>query len=356
MLPWERAVEVIEARGRTGRDRALQRLEATLGADARAALELTGRCRDAGRVTVNFHPDRIAADGQSVAAGLAAHGRYRSQWVTWLSAGGRSALAGGARDRWERELFEGSYDGCDPSQVEFPIYGAFDLLHDPHGGSPRFGSCFLVLHADVDERVTFCVGDSHQGPTDIGARDEIVPILAGLAEQAAEDRLLGRRLGRRELFAVLDGHRVISGPGRELDHYVEAQIHGGVDLAVDVEAIVADPSFRDTPIERDLSLAAERYGFDLAWHGGSVLRLVHVPSDFRGPTMPALARQVAGRHDVVDAHMIGIAASAIEPAPPLPDGDPDHSPAQQLKYLWHTLLAHGTDLAADPNPWSGHRG
>ena len=125
--------------------------------------------------------------------------------VTRISAGGRSALAGGARDRWENALVNGAYDRCDPFVVDFPIYGAFDLLRDPHGGSPRFGSCFMVLRQHVQERVTLCVGDSHQGPTDLGARAENASILAGLAEQAADGRLLGRCLGVEDLLAVFDG-------------------------------------------------------------------------------------------------------------------------------------------------------
>ena len=114
-----------------------------------------------GRVTLNFHPDRAARSGRSVASGLLAEGRYRSQWSTGISNGSRSALRGGDRDRFERDLFNGAYDDADPDRDEFPVYGSFDLLHDPHGGSPRFGSCFVVLHAHVVERVTLCVGDSH---------------------------------------------------------------------------------------------------------------------------------------------------------------------------------------------------
>ena len=203
----------------------------------------------------------------------------------------------------------------------------------------------MVLRQHVQERVTLCVGDSHQGPTDLGREPRMRSILAGLAEQAVDGRLLGRCLGVEDLLVVFDGRLDIDGPGRTLDHYVEARVHGGIELAADVEAIVVDPSFRDTEISADLELSARRYGFKLEWHVGSALHVADVPADFRGPTMPALARQVAGSHDIVDAHRIGASASMIQPTPPLPEGDSDDSPAQQLKYLWHTVLAHGTDVA-----------
>jgi len=68
-----------------------------------------------------------------------------------------------------------------------------------------------------------------------------------------------------------------------------------------------------------------------------------VPADFRGPTMPPLARRVAREDGVVDACTIGVAARRIEIDRPPPGGDPSDSELQQLKYLWHTVLAHGHD-------------
>lgn len=96
--PWAHAVQAIAGRARGDRPVAVERLERVLGVDL-ACRVLALRLRQVGRLTLNFHPDRIAVDGASVAAGLARSGRYRNQWVTWISSGGRSALLGGRRHR-----------------------------------------------------------------------------------------------------------------------------------------------------------------------------------------------------------------------------------------------------------------
>jgi hypothetical protein len=340
---WQRAVAAVERRADRSRGDALDRLAEAVGwSEARAEQRASQLCAS-GRVTLNFHPDRMDRAGRTVAGGLAADGRYRSQWATWISNGGRSAVTGGERQRWERELFAGSYDGA-PEAVERPVYGALDLLRDPHGGSPRFGSSYLVLVPAVLDRVTLCVGDSHVGPDDVATAARPLPILAGLVEQARAGRLLGRPLGIADLEAVLTGRSVLEGPSRDLDHYVEAQVHGGVDLSTEVEAVVVDPSFRGTEVEADLEIAAGRAGFEVRWHRGSELPVERVPDDYRGPTMPELARTVAVG-GVVDARAIGLAATDLDLGPPRPAGDGPRSLAQQLKYLWHTVLAKGRDAA-----------
>jgi hypothetical protein len=310
-----------------------------IGAVAEAALSV-------GRITLNFHPDRITAEGVTVARGLLSTGRYRTQWETGVSSGSRSAVEGGDRDRWERMLFEGAYDAIDATPGNRPVYGALDLSRDPHGGSPRFGSTFVVLEPHVIERATFCVGDSHQAPGDIGTATEFDSILAGLFELAAAGNALDRGLGVRDLFSILDGAAPTNVPARVLDGYIEAQVHGGVDLGRDVAEIVVDPSFRDTVVEHDLAQVAQQYGVRLSWHGGSEMAIEEVGTDFRGASMPGLAARVAAADRIFDAAAIGRAAAAIEPDPPTPEGDPALGELQQLKYLWHTLLTYGHD--ADP--------
>ena len=342
----DRALEAVRDTARARRVDAFARWQRSGSGAATAELdavheELSG----VGRLTVNFHPDRVARSGFTVAEGMALTGRYVSQWVTGISNGGRSAFPGGDRQRWEQELFAHAYTDADPTDVEFPIYGAWDLLGDPHGGSPRFGSCFIVLADHVRERSTICVGDSHAGPSDMGTFDTAWCVLAALAEQAEHGSLLGAPVDPRGLLDLLNDPPANAGPRRDLDHYVEMQVHGGIDLRTDVDSIVLDPSFRDTEVHQAVTELSERYDVEVRWHAGSELAVDRIPDDFRGPTMPDVGARAARTDGVVDARSIGVAARAIR----LPDmqtsGDPPESDAQQLKYLWHTLLAFGSDAS-----------
>ncbi|MEB8336240.1 DUF3626 domain-containing protein [Streptomyces endophyticus] len=78
------------------------------------------------------------------------------------------------RDSWEDALFGGAY----------------------RRAAPRFGSCHVRLRPEAGERATFCFGDSHLGPADIGTFDALHPVLAAVV---AEIRALphGRPRGTR---------------------------------------------------------------------------------------------------------------------------------------------------------------
>ena len=71
-------------------------------------------------------------------------------------------------------------------------------------------------------------------------------------------------------------------PARNLNHYIEAQIHGEISLKEDVEVLVADPSFKGTDVGRVLEEICLKYAIDLYWHIGFVLMVDEVPMDFRG--------------------------------------------------------------------------
>ena len=69
---------------------------------------------------------------------------------------------------------------------------------------------------------------------------------------------------------------------RNLNHYIEAQIHGDISLKEDVEALVVDPSFKGTNVGRTLEEICLKYSIDLYWHIGFVLMVDDVPMNFRG--------------------------------------------------------------------------
>ncbi|MGI5521186.1 DUF3626 domain-containing protein [Micromonospora sp. CA-259024] len=302
-----------------------------------------------GRLTVNFHPDRPCADGRTVAAALADDGVYRSQFVTGISNGKLMASPGSDRDRWERLMFGGAYQRPEVMPAQRPTYGGLNLLDHPDGACPRFGSCHLRLRPAVLARATFCLGDSHLGPRVVGTSDAFEAVLAGLL---ASTVATGECLGRAGMDVGALVRTVLNAPtvppmlGRALDDYVEAQIHGTLDLAQDVEELVVDPSFAGTPTGAILKLIAERYGLPLRWHPGFVLAVDRIDPVFRGPEIPVLAarlhREFARPGEPVDAALIGRAAASVVAEPERwSDRGPVADTLQHLKQLWHVLVRYG---------------
>lgn len=253
------------------------------------------------RVTVNFHPDRQVR-GRTVLDALAREGTYRSQFVTGVSNGGLTARPGGDRWRWESRIFAKAYDEA-PAH-ERPVYGALNFRHKPAGGAPRFGSAHFRLTARSLARTTFCYPDSFLEPSDFGVAARMP--LIGLAEADDQD---------------------------DLDDYVEAQVHGPVELDRDVEALVLDPCYRGTAVEA----AARRLPCPLEWHGGfelSVGELRRHPG-YRGQAYVDLGTSLAadGR---IDPRIIGEALLAGR-------GD-----EQGLKKVWHCLARFGAPAGRGP--------
>ncbi|MCC3376180.1 DUF3626 domain-containing protein [Cohnella sp. REN36] len=311
------------------------------------------------RVTLNFHPDRLLPEGISVAEGMLRSGRYRSQFETRVTNGSRTAYPGGDRDRWERQLFGGAYHAPDAGGDSRPKYGALHLLRHADGAAPRFGSCYVILRPEVSDRCTFTLGDSHLGPEHVGTRDTLLPLLAALLRRIEADRAAlgvapldpGAFL---ELLRAASTERLNPGAGpvgRALDDYIEAQVHGEIDLASDVEALVADPSYRGTDTGAALADMAARYGFGLRWHAGFRLETARVPDDFRGPAMPPFARRVdlvAAAPGWLDAAAIGrAAASAFREPERWQDWAPPDETFQHFKQLWHVLVRFGHSVGQD---------
>lgn len=340
------AIDAVERRARSNEDSARRRIAAALGdIDVEAA---TAGLMMAARITVNFHPDRLAPGG-TVVEGLVSTGVYRSQFTTGISNGSRSAIEGGFRTELERGLFGDAYDDAPEHR---PAYGTLDLLNDTRGGSPGFGSCHLVLRPEAAEHCTFTVGDSYLGPTDVGTVAAPLSLLAGLADQAAATDLLGRPLGVEILTSILRGEPQPPTTDRRLESYIEAHVHGGIDLRHDVAEVVADPAFADRDTGRHLRALADLAGVELSWHGGNELAAERFPADFRRPDLPEMAAEVARADGIVDAAVIGDRARTIEPGPPTLDGDQADHPLQWVKHLWQALVVFGDD-ARPTSPTSG---
>ncbi|MBT2762511.1 DUF3626 domain-containing protein [Paenibacillus sp. ISL-20] len=313
------------------------------------------------RVTLNFHPDRIMPTGHAVIESLLAEGIYHNQFITSVTNGSRTAYPGGDRDQWERLLFGGAYQQPDVRNDERPKYGALNLMNYADGASPRFGSCLLVLSPNILNRCTFTFGDSHAGPEFVGTIRQWRSILAALLHQVEST---GSALGSRnvDIPSMLErilhlplSHTGSFGPvGRSLDDYIEAQIHGVIDLSSDVEALVADPSYKDTPIGHLLHALCERYDLSLFWHPGFRLAVQDVPDDFRGPAMPPLAKRIdqrfGGSLGMLDAAIIGKAAAQLHHDPnEWSDWGTFDETFQHLKQLWHVLVKYGHSYPYTPN-------
>lgn len=306
--------------------------------------------RQHARVTLHFHPDRPVGS-HTVARGLLEDGIYKSQFETGISNGSVSAHHGGARDAWEHSLFNGAYhvDGVEPAHR--PKYGALDLMRNSDGPAPRFGSCFFVLKPEVSARSTFTMGGSEAGPKYLGTIDEFHAIMAALFEECFTRDFV---LGVGNIRPVLLMERILElgtalknpsdrSPSRNLDYFVEAQVHGEVLLGRDIEKLVVDSSFCDTDIARDLEALSAKYKFPLQWRQGSRLKTRDVPVDFRGPTMPSLAVRVA-KDDIVDAERIGRAVRELsKDAGSWEDRGTYPEVLQELKLLWHVLVRFGKE-------------
>lgn len=302
------------------------------------------------RVALHFHPDRPCAGGETVALSLVREGRYRSQYETRVSNGGLSAHLGGRRDVCEQRLFGGAYHASGVTHAERPKYGALQLLRHAEGPSPRFGSCYLVLSPGVSRRCTFTHLDSHDEPRHIGTLEELDAVLAAVLRDAfcGEFAFGVRDLTVPELMRRLRcevnlplGAYAVSEPVRNLNYYIEAQVHGDIDLASDAEALVADPSFLGTETGDALLELCKRYDLKACWHHGFRLAAESVPRDFRGPTMPSLARRVA-QSGFVDAGAIGGAVRDLHEHPGAwSDRGTFDEVLQELKLLWHVLVRYG---------------
>lgn len=255
-------------------------------------------------VTINFHPDRLVADGSETLIERLAHDRvWRSQFETGISNGGLTAHHGGDRWRWEQRMFEGRYDDGPPH--DRPRYGALNHRGRAAGGAVRFGSAHLRLRPHVLARTTFCYPDSVMEPEHFAAVDPEPLVALAEADTAA---------GAHDL----------------LDDYVEAQVHGAIALPDDVAALVLDPCYRDTPVAD----AACGLGIDIEWHHGFRLHVDELATrpEFRGPAIVEVARAVAVGHTSdgwLDPRVIGEAVLAG-----------DHDP-QDLKKVWHHVARWG---------------
>lgn len=148
------------------------------------------------------------------------------------------------------------------------------------------------------DRCTFCYPDSVYAPTAFGTALRMN--LVELALNATHEDML--------------------------DDYIEAQIHGNICIPLDVEALVLDPSYRDTEVEH----LARKLGCPVEWHDGFVLTIEEMEKypEYRGVQYIALAREIAV-DSILTPFIIGQAAASGK------------YELQSLKKVWHYLARYG---------------
>ena len=250
-------------------------------------------------VTLNFHPDAICR-GVLMIEALAKDGVYRSQFETLTSNGGLTAYPGGDRWEWENAIFGGAYEHASPSLR--PKYGALNYRNRITGGSPRFGSSHFRMRSGVLSRTTFCYPDSCFGPSNFGIAEKCV--LIELAERDRPDTDI-------------------------LDSYIEAHIHGIINIADDVDAVVLDSCYKGTEIET----VANKLACPIEWHSGYRLPESRIPDcvDYRGAEIAEVAKELVN-NGFITPYDIGLARWK--------DYDPQH-----LKKVWHCTAKFGSPIA-----------
>jgi len=302
------------------------------------------------RVGIHFHPDRPDSSLKTTIGNLLDQGIYKSQFETFISSGAVSAFRGGSRDKWEKDLFGGAYNGFFTKVNERPKYGSLDLLQFPDGPSPRFGSCFFLLKPEVSKRCTFTYMDSHQKPKERGTLDEFDLIMLGLLTDTFH---YNNTLGQKDISVRQLLHHLINSlgepigdlsnktPKRTLNNYIEAQVHGLISLQNDIEIMVADPSFRKTDIGDIIIQTCNKYSIKLLWHMGFALKLNEIPDDFRGNEMPKLAEFIT-KDDFINTHHLGLAIMDLHyNQKKWESWGSQKDVIQKIKLLWHVLVKYG---------------
>jgi hypothetical protein len=247
-------------------------------------------------VTLNFHPDRHLAEERLLLEALAQDNVYYSQFVTGTSNGGLSAFPGGNRWEWESRMFGKAYDDASPH--ERPIYGALNFRQKPVGAAPRFGSSYFRLHSHVLSRTTFCYPDSVYEPTNFGVLEacDLIPL------------------------ALADKEKDL------LDDYIEAQVHGTVRVDRDIAAVVLDPCYQGTEVEK----AARRLPCPIEWHRGYRLstEVLKQYPEYRGEEYVQLGCEIA-KDGVLNPLILGNALLTNRYDP------------QAIKKIWHYIARYG---------------
>ncbi len=353
MRPYEaKVIDMVRFRAKTTESQDLEAIRQLLdpcGCAGMAPEVLAARLFSTCPITLNFHPDRLSNNGRWILQNILDEGQYKSQFQTGTTNGGRTAFPGGERDLWEKRLFMGGYHQEETANHR-PKYGAVNVFCYADGASARFGSCFFALNQRAVSRCTFAFGDSSSSPEALGTRDAFAAVLRALF---MEIHTTGCFLNRMDytLDTAIDWimapeKESAIGIGRNLDHCIEAHVHGDVSLADDVQSLSIDQSFQGTKTEAIARALAMQYGLSLYWIPERKLHITQIGPDFRGPMIPPLAERIIEKFGItsgiLNAEIIGRASrNVVENLQSWRDLGDEPTLFQSIKQLWHTLAFYG---------------
>jgi hypothetical protein len=185
-----------------------------------------------GEMTINFQASKVIASlNKSVAAVFADTGKVKGRFETGTS-GGDTEFSG--REKVERDLFgysEIKEDSPLAERAERPKYAALNVHTLAGGGaeSSTYGQSALVLDEAVKKRMTLTAGDSfafgkNADPAHVATFQHLETLVLERLEkhdgQAWAQSVLDHASGRRGATADFG--------------YLEAQVHGEIDIARDV--------------------------------------------------------------------------------------------------------------------------
>jgi len=224
----------------------LQRRVAKLGYKDMDLWTALSWVRDFAPVIIHMHFDKMAKF-------LLEDTHYRSQFETGSSCGLNNRKT---REKWERDLFQGAYDGC--TDFERPKYGVLNVHNDYRGvvRAAQYGDCYCILK-DARLRTTFSPEDSANLKAErLACLDYYAHVLHEYTDDELRETLKVATTGK------LGSSDAILASGLK---YKEAQYHGEVCYVDHIERLVLPKVAKYTGRVADIEAVCEKNGWEWCW-------------------------------------------------------------------------------------------
>lgn len=178
---------------------------------------------------------------------------YRSQFETGKSCGLNNREV---RERWERSLFQGAYDGA--KDFERPKYGVLNVMDDYRGvvRAKQYGDGYLIMK-DTRLRATFSPEDSANLKAErLASLDCYAHVLNEYSDTELKETL---KVATSETLGTSDA---IVSKGLK---YKEAQFHGELAFAKHVERMVLPREDKYTAMQADIDEVCAKHGWQFSW-------------------------------------------------------------------------------------------